>query len=148
MNNLRRFEFYPNPLRNPYIEELFEYNVSDTEGLIHFNGHYYVQMEELPVRCFFNTYVREEKPYNVEGNSSSYRILEEDFYEVEIYDIEKIVNTSSYDEVDDEDGSKMKICYFPSHEQKIKFKIINKFNSDKELFKRLNEFIETQQKDN
>lgn len=149
MNNLRHFDFHPIHLRNPYIEELIEYNISETEGLLHFDGHYYVQMEELPVRCFFNTFIREKEPFKVEDNTCSYRLLDEEFYEIEIYDIEKLVNTSSYDEVEDEDGSKMRICYFPSHEQKIKFKIINKFDSYAEFLNKLGDYInETQQNDN
>jgi hypothetical protein len=140
MNNLRSFDFYPIHTRNPYIQELFEYKISETEGSIHFDGHFYVQTEELPFRSFFNTFVREKEPFKVEGNSCSYRLLEEEWYEVDIYDVEKIVNTSSYDEVEEEDGSKMRICYFPSHEQKIKFRIINKFNTSGEFVDRLRNY--------
>jgi hypothetical protein len=137
MDELRRFEFYSKDRRDPYIQKVIEYNVSETEGFIHFDGYYYVMNEEFPKRVFFNTTLREDKPYEEEtkrdGHHAKYRILEDEFYEVEIYDRVKMNNTSSYDEVEEDDGSKMRICYFPTHEQKIYFKVINKFETFEEF---------------
>ena len=48
MNNLRRFEFFSKERRDPYIQDLIEFKVSETEGFIHFDGYYYVMNEELP----------------------------------------------------------------------------------------------------
>lgn len=148
MNDLRRFEFFSKERRDPYVQKLIEFNISDTEGFIHFDGYYYVLNEEFPKRIFFNTTVREEKPYEEEirdnGHHAKYRIMEDMFYEVEVYDREKIVNTSSYDEVD-EDGSKMRICYFPTYEQKIKFRVINKFDNFEDFLKRTSEYFTEEQ---
>lgn len=152
MNDTRRFEFFSKERRDPYVQKLIDFQVSDTEGYIHFDGYYYVMNEEFPKRVFFNTTVREDKPYEEKqteyGYECKYRTLEDDFYEVEIYDRVKIVNTSSYDEVEDEDGSKMRICYFPTNEQKIHFKVINKFDSFDAFLDRTKQyFIEEQAKE-
>lgn len=106
--------------------------------------------EEFPKRIFFNTTVREEKPYEEKqteyGYEAKYRTVEDKFYEVEIYDRIKIENTSSYDEVDEEDGSKMRICYFPTHEQKIYFKVLNTFNDFEAFLERTKEYFTEEQK--
>ncbi len=148
MNDLRRFEFFSRERRDPYIQHLIEFKVDETEGYIHFDGYYYVMNEEFPKRVFFNTTVREEKPYEEKqteyGYECKYRTVEDSFYEVEIYDRVKIENTSSYDEVD-EDGQKMRICYFPTHEQKIFFKVINTFDDFEDFLKRTSEYFKQEQ---
>jgi hypothetical protein len=149
MNDLRRFEFYSSERRDPYIQKLIEFSISETEGYIHFDGYYYVLNEEFPKRVFFNTRVREEKPYEEEtredGYHAKYRMLEDLFYEIEIYDRIKIENTSSYDEVEEDDGSKMRICYFPTYEQKIYFRVINKFDDFENFLKRTTEYFTEKQ---
>jgi hypothetical protein len=150
MNDLRRFEFFSKERRDPYVQKLIQFNIFDNEGFIHFDGYYYVMNEEFPTRVFFNTTVREDKPYEEEtredGHHAKYKIIEDDFYEIEIYDRIKIENTSSYDEVDEEDGSKMRICYFPTYEQKIFFKVINKFDNFDDFLKRTNEYFKEEHK--
>jgi hypothetical protein len=151
MNDLRRFEFFSRERRDPYIQHLIDFQINDLEGYIHFNGYYYVMNEEFPKRVFFNTTVREDKPYEEKqteyGCEYKYRTVEDSFYEVEIYDRIKMENTSSYDEVD-EDGHKMRICYFPTHEQKIFFKVINTFDDFEDFLKRTSEyFTEEQEKE-
>jgi hypothetical protein len=149
MNDLRRFEFFSRERRDPYIQHLIEFQVNDVEGYIHFDGYYYVMNEEFPKRIFFNTTLREAKPYEEEirenGYHSKYRLIDDTFYEVEIYDRHKMKNTSRYDEVEEEDGSKMQICYFPTNEQKIYFKIINKFDSFDEFLKRTKAYFTEEQ---
>lgn len=151
MNDLRRFEFFTKDHRDPYIHDLIEYNISETDGFIHFDGYYYVLNEEFPQRVFFNTRVREEKPYEEEtteeGYRAKYKIVEDLFYEIEIYDRVKIENTSSYDEVEEEDGSKMRICYFPTYEQKIFFKVINKFETFDDFLKRTSQYFNEHSKE-
>jgi hypothetical protein len=148
MNDLRRFEFFSRERRDPYIQQLIEFNINEKEGYIHFDGYYYVMNEEFPKRVFFNTTVREEKPYEEKeteyGYECKYKTVEDKFYEVEIYDRIKIINTSSYDEVD-EDGSKMRICYFPTHEQKIYFKVINEFDTFEDFLSRASEYFKQEQ---
>ena len=148
MNDLRRFEFFSRERRDPYVEYLIDFQVSETEGFIHFDGYYYVMNEELPKRLFFNTTVREDTPYEEKetmyGYECKYKTVEDKFYEVEIYDRVKIENTSEYDEVD-EDGHKMKICYFPTNEQKILFKIIREFDNFDNFLKRTSEYFKQDQ---
>jgi hypothetical protein len=139
MNDLRDFQFFSKEHRNPYIQELYEFNILETEGFIYFNGYYYVLDNELPRRLFINTYVREKEPYEDNGHQTSYKIIENDFYEVDVYKIEKIENTNNYSELDDEDGSTMTVCFFPTDKQKIYFKIINKFNRYEEMLDKMSE---------
>lgn len=139
MNNLRRFEFFSKERRDPYIDKLIDYKISETEGYIHFDGYYYVMNEEFPKRIFFNTSVLQ--------TDNEYKVIEDKFYEVEIYDREKMKNTSSYDEVE-EDGSKMRICYFPTHEQKIIFKIIQSFNNFEDFLHRTTEYFKQEDEKN
>jgi hypothetical protein len=151
MSYNRCFDFYIKSPRGPRIEYLIDYTISDREGYIHFDGYYYVLDDELPIHIFYSTTLYEDKPYEIVetkyGPHEKYKEIEEKYYEIEIYKIEKIKNTSEFGEMEDEDGSTMKVCFFPTHEQKIYFRIINEFKSDKELFKRINEFNEIQQKD-
>lgn len=149
MNDLRRFEFFSKERRDPYIQRLIEFNIGGAEGYIQFDGYYYVMNEEFPKHIFFNTTLREAEPYEEETREDEYhckyRVLEDDFYEVEIYDRQYIKNTSSYDEVDEEDGSKMRICYFPTNEQKIYFKVINKFDSFDAFLDRTKQYFTEEQ---
>ena len=140
MNDSRQFEFYSKDHRNPYIMNLIDFKISEIEGHLHFNGYYYVSNKEFPKRIFFVTTVREDKPYKIEDKCNMYNIIEYKMYEVEIYNREKMKNTSSYDEID-EDECKMKICYFPTHEQKILFKVIQSFNKFKDFLKRTSEYF-------
>jgi hypothetical protein len=145
MDELRRFEFFSKEHRDPYIKTLIDFTINDTEGSIHFDGYYYVMNEEFPKRVFFITTLRDEKPYEEETTDKSYsckyKIVEEKYYEVEIYDRIEIENTSSYDEVEEEDGSKMRICYFPTHEQKILFKLVNNFSKFEDFLDRTREYF-------
>ncbi len=148
MNDLRQFEFFSRERRDPYIQKLIEFSISETEGYIHFDGYYYVMNEEFPKRLFFNTTVREDKPYEEKqtelGLQLKYKIFEDLFYEVEVYDRNKIRNTSSYDEVE-EDGQKMRICYFPTDEQKLFFRVINRFDNFDDFLKRTTEYFTEEQ---
>jgi hypothetical protein len=129
MNSSRHFEFYSKDSRNPYIKQLVDFKISETDGHIHFDGYYYVLNQEFPKHIFFITTVRED---------ISCKIIEYKMYEVEIYDRIKIANTSSYDE----DSLKLQKCYFPTYEQKLLFRVIQTFdnfdiflNTIKEYFK-------------
>lgn len=140
IDDLRQFEFYSKNHRDPYIGQLIDFKISEIDGHIHFDGYYYVLNEEFPKRIFFVTTVREDKPYKIEDKCNIYNIIEYKMYEVEIYDRVKFENTSSYDEVD-EDGLKMRICYFPTCEQKILFKVIQLFDNFEDFLKRTSEYF-------
>jgi hypothetical protein len=134
MNNLRHFQFFSTDRRDPYIQKLIDYKISETEGYIHFDGYYYVLNEEFPIRTMFNTTLREEKPYeegttDEGGTYAKYKNVEDNWYEIEIYDRQKVVDTSRFSEVDDEDGEPMRVCFFPTYEQKIMFRVIKAFDN-------------------
>jgi hypothetical protein len=136
MSTLRQFHFYSNDRRVPFIETLINYKISKTDGHIEFNGYYYILNEELPKRVFYITTLREEHPYieNITDTTvnSSYKLLEEKFYEIEIHDRQKIKHTSKYSEID-AGGEKMSVCFFPTDEQKIFFRVLKEFNSFEEF---------------
>ena len=117
MNEYRYFEFIPR-IRTPYINYVIDYVINEKEGYLYFDGYYYIDDSELPRRAFFNTYIRSE----------TNEISEDKFYEIEIYKREKYDSTSKYCEVEEDDGSIGNICLFPTHKQKIYFKVIREFN--------------------
>jgi hypothetical protein len=139
MSDLRRFDFFSKERRDPYIKELIEYNLTKTEGFIHFDGYYYVANEEFPIRTFLNSSLRKE--VSSDEYEKKYKLVEDKYYMIEIYNREKIENTSSYDEVEEEDGSKMSICYFPTHTQKLYFKIIQEYDSFEEFLDGCKEYF-------
>jgi hypothetical protein len=143
MNKLRSFHFFSKDGRDPYIQQLIDYKITETEGCIHFDGYYYVLNEEFPVRTMFNTTLRAEKPYEEgeteNGRYAKYKNEEDKWYEIEIYDRHKIEDTSTISEIDDEDGLPMRVCFFPTYEQKIMFKIIKRFETFDEFLKRATE---------
>jgi hypothetical protein len=112
--------------RTPYIHQLINYEINDTEGFFYFDGHYYVENKELPKRLI----------YSIIKNNT---VTEDENYEIEVYKRVFIDNIDKEKEIDDEDGSTMKICFFPLYEQKIYFKVIERFDNPKDLFKRLDE---------
>lgn len=135
--------FYANghERRTPYIQELIKYVNDGTEGCIHFNGYYYVydgtedeftkryqNVEEncLPQRLLMDVIVQESEPYHKYKCSSWYRPVSHDQYEVEFYKREKIKCTDSISEIEDEDGEPMKVCFFPTDEQLLYFRVIKK----------------------
>jgi hypothetical protein len=137
MSDSREFLFYTKDHRRPVIDYLLDYAISDEKGYIYFGGYYYVLNDEFPIRIFFRTTLYEDEPYEVietkYGSHKKYNKLEEKYYEIEIYDREKIENTSEFGEMEDEDGSTMKVCFFPTHEQKIYFKVIREFKTLEEM---------------
>lgn len=144
MNDLRHFQFFSTDRRDPYIQKLIDYQISDTEGSISFDGYYYVLNEEFPIKTMYNTTLREEKPYEEGatedgGTYAKYKNVEDKWYEIEIYDRQKVKDTSRFSEVDDEDGEPMRVCFFPTYEQKIMFRVIKKFETFDEFLNRATE---------
>ena len=111
------FEFFTKKPK-PYISTCIGYNLSGFEGCIHFDGYYY--NNEFPQKFYMEVY------HDLSGNQSS------KYYYVEFYKKEEIHDTRTYDEVD-EDGKKARICYFPTMEQKLYFRILTTFKSASEL---------------
>ena len=135
--------FYSNghERRTPYIQELIEYENDGVEGCIHFDGYYYVydgsedefikryqNVEEncLPQRMLMDVIVQEKEPYHRYKNSSWARTVSHDQYEVEFYQRTKIKCTDQISEIEDEDGEPMNVCFFPTDEQRLYFRVIKK----------------------
>ena len=112
--------------RTPYIHQLINYEINDTEGFFYFDGHYYVENKELPKRLI----------YSIIKNNT---VTEDENYEIEVYKRVLIDNMNNEIEMDDEDCSIMNSCVFPLYEQKMYFKIIKRFDNPKDIFKRLDE---------
>ena len=153
MYDSRHFRFYSNGKREPYIEKLISFNInkSTNEGFIHFNGHYYVDDSEFPIIMPFIIQLHEDISTKKEIISDStthyiFRIVETSFYHVEFYKRETIEDTSVTSVtsvIEDEDGEEMNVCFYPTAEQKIYFRVLKEFDDDKLFFKATNELYPT-----
>lgn len=142
MDDPRSFVFYSNSIRKPYIQELIDYNIDSIkqEGHIQFNGYYYVDDSEFPINMCFITQLREDMPSKTEilatgGIQQTFNILETNMYHVEFYKRETIEDTSVTSVIEDEDGEEMNVCFFPTAQQKIYFRVLKEFDDDKSFFK-------------
>jgi hypothetical protein len=144
MDDRRFFHFVTENRREPHIRKLIDYLVTGKEGVIHFDGYYYEKDDDFPIRLFMYTCLKDEIPhvekYQPDGSTISYyKHLEDDFYEIEFYRREYIEETNKYSEIEDEYGASMTVCFFPTSEQKLYFKIIQKFESDANFFNCISE---------
>jgi hypothetical protein len=112
------FEFFTKKMSKPYIPNCITYDLSGSEGCIHFDGYYYIQDSEFPQRFYMEVY------HDLSGNQSS------KCYYVEFYKRQEVKDTSSYDDDLEEGG---RICYFPTMEQKLYFRVLTVFKSINEL---------------
>ncbi len=106
-------------------------NASARRGTFTFNGYYrvenhpppYPEDEQLEVynRPYRHVhYLPQTLCMYVKSNTTT----EEHYYVVEIYKREIHKNTNSYSTINDEDGSEMHVCFFPTDEQTLHFKIL------------------------
>ena len=78
------------------------------------------------------TKVRDTKPYKEEYNKEKgctsiyYKFHEESHYLIEVYKREIHQKTDKYSETQDDDGEVMNICFFPTCEQTLYFKVLEK----------------------
>ena len=126
----------------PHINEnySFEYSCDGKEGSIEFDGYFNVEDEAppypedyeltnsnwLPKKLIMLFERLENKPYLVEGGTSHHKTIEKYTYLIEVYKRVKHESTNKYDNVTDDDGEKMSICYFPSDRQTIYFRVLEK----------------------
>ena len=133
--------------QTPYIcgQEPIEYFCDGKEGYIHFDGYYYVENHAppypeddgltlrrydvwLPQKLLMFMQLFEKEPYKVEidGNTTTsyYKELESLQYIIEIY--KKVVheNTDVISELEDDDGEKTKVCFYPTDRQTIYFRVL------------------------
>ena len=99
------FEFFTKKSK-PYIPNCIAYDLSGSEGCIHFDGYYY--NDEFPQKFYMEVY------HDLSGNQSS------KYYYAEFYKREKLHDTNTY-------------CYFPTMEQKLYFRILTVFKTIHEL---------------
>lgn len=105
----------------PWVGTLYAYDLS--EGVIEYDGYFYRSEERLPVRGHINISKCEDKPYKVEEGVHHYKYIYSYVAEIEIYKHQEIKNTSQYSTIE-EDGEEMNVCFFPTHHEKIWFRIL------------------------
>jgi hypothetical protein len=133
--------------KTPYIrgQEPIEYFCDGKEGYIRFDGYYYVENHAPPYLeddalgpCRCNTWLPqklimfsrlfEKEPFNVEvvdnATKSYFKELESLQYIIEIYKKEIHENTDVISEIEDEDGEKANVCFFPTNRQTIYFRVL------------------------
>jgi hypothetical protein len=100
----RLYRFTPLKGPHPYIQQIFSHDFD--AGLVEFDGYFYAKDEDLPVECL------------MEYSNETYRA-----FLVDVIRFEKLEETSTYSEIEDEDGSMMRVCFFPTHHIKLWFRI-------------------------
>jgi hypothetical protein len=136
--------------RTPYVvnEESVKYTCDGTEGVISFDGYYYVEdhappypeddalpewerphrrSEYLPQTMELYVKIRETEPYREEHMSTftrvHYKVLEEHWYKIEIYKRVKQESTDRMSEIEEDDGP-MSVCFFPTNKQILYFRVL------------------------
>jgi hypothetical protein len=101
-----------------YIEKVYEYVNDGDKGYIEFDGYIYYdigdenQYTRNLSRCFF--YVMD----HIDTEKFC------PFYEVEFYRREIIKNTNAYSTIEEDDGTEMNVCFFPTDRQRVYFKVL------------------------
>lgn len=148
------FEIIRDSTNNPYFEEVYDYKCDGEKGELEFNGYYYVndisnknnndiqfacslpkeemlcvtEFQDVPPRIW-----NEERRcsfINIDGESPllmgecTERIVNEHLYKILVEKREKIINTSEYGPVEDNDGETINVCFFPTYRQKIYFRVL------------------------
>ncbi len=109
----------------PWIKRLFAYEVEGSEGMIEFDGHYYVSDEEFPTKLLMSFSLKEKEGFTKEDHPGSifYNIIRKDDLLIEVHRREKIECTDKISKIIDQGGEEMDVCFFPTDRQKIYFHI-------------------------
>ncbi len=114
------FIWLPHDTRSPYVSELIRHERVGNEGIMEFNGYFYIEDESCPVErilCYNNGFL-------------------EDAYHIEIYE-KKTGRDTSYDgqeeggDEDDEFGGR--ICFFPTAIIRLKYRVLEKIRGAEEM---------------
>jgi hypothetical protein len=103
------------------------YSFDPTEGYIEVNGRPY--SGPYPVHCILTLRQREKEPYKTDEYTLYYNYARYEVYDIEIYRVDPIEDTSTFDEVEDSDGIKMNICWMSTERQKIWFRILKTYDT-------------------
>jgi hypothetical protein len=107
------------------------YNCDNHEGTFTFNGYYYVEnhpppyVEDMKLKSYerpfrYSHYLPKTLGLYIKSNTTS----EEHYYVVEIYKMTLHENTNKYSTINDDDDSEIHVCFFPTHNQTVHFKIL------------------------
>lgn len=161
--------------RPPYIRELISYTCDGSEGIIEFDGYYYLYDEEddyynwcktLPAKEIFFAQLHSDTPKYVTrtrqpwqpleldpAHSSkeeitylTYDVLELDIYLVEVYKREIVECTNRISRMQDDDGEEMNVCFSPTNRQRLYFRVLEA-NPTSERLRELEDMIEKEEKD-
>ena len=131
-----QFEFFTKQCNKPYIDTLLSYDLSGSEGCIHFDGYYYVNNDKmnnsLPLKLYMKVWQAFSEPIYTDlsgGQRVTCEDYEENFYYAEFYKRQKLCDTNTYDELDG-----MRVCYFPTMEQKLYFRVLKEYKTIGEVF--------------
>lgn len=116
----------------PSISELYNQSYDGSSGVVEFDGYYYVNNPDV-AETNYRKYGRTIPTKEV----AMIRIfrhgvkIESKLHIIEIYRRDIIKCTDRISTVDDDDGSEMKVCFFPSNHQRIYFRVLETDPSDK-----------------
>ena len=142
----------------PYTSEIYAFECDGETGMLEFNGYYYVNddnetrfRDSLPKEETISVQKHlpvEPRIYSSEGPSAfkdsngtnpivSFEVTE---YRVDayIYKIlverrEKLYNTNEISTIEDDDGSEMNVCFFPTDRQRIYFRVLETLRSEQNV---------------
>lgn len=104
----------------PFLRKVFALTFDGSDGMIEFDGHYYVGDPESP--CHGRSLpTMEFLLVKKEGEES-----DSDMYVVEILRREKLACTDVSSEVEEEGGYTMNVCFFPTDRQRLYFRVLEK----------------------
>lgn len=98
--------------RVPFVKKLLSYNIGKFEGVLEYDGYFYVDDDELPIRANLYTFTLQEPSPSFSRNA---QII--NHKKVEIYMREKFEDTSRCDD----DG----VCLFPTCKEKVYFRVLS-----------------------
>lgn len=114
-----------------FIQTFYKYHATSTEGYIEFDGYLYWNIgeeQEFPrtlTRALLTVAeIAKEGVYNSVTGSTHHELLACHIYEVEFTRRVLIKNTNSYSTIEEEDGSEMNVCFFPTEHQVLHFRIL------------------------
>jgi len=106
----------------PHVKTFYEFNVSEetAEGCLYFDGYYYVNDGRT---------VTEYEPQHTLP-LELVMIYEKNIYHICVYDRILVKDTSVTSKICDSDDEEMEVCFYPTAEQKIHFKILKVYGKD------------------